>query len=119
MATFSITVNEGISKSNYPFVKSDDNDSCEQTMVITVPVPTGESRYVTLTHIGSGANSANDVTETINTTTDYTLLIAGDISDQENLNTEYATVTLNVSLTNTSSIFYSKQINRQHTGNFC
>ena len=119
MATFTINVQEAIGKDVTPYVLSSNVDSCEQTTTIRVPVPPGQSRYVTLTHVGSGTVPANDVAATINTETDYDLIQTGQISTTPSLNIEYATVTLNVFLTNGGTLLYSKQTNRTHTGNFC
>lgn len=120
MASFLMLVRSKPSKTLLPYVLSDSNTSCIQTMVVRVLVPAGESRYVTVTNTGTGTNpGVYDKAETITVDTDYTLEIDGAISTTPSANTEYATVVINVSLTNSDPIFYSKQISRQHSGVVC
>lgn len=120
MATMNLRVRSGVVPSQNPFIVSNDNTNCEHIRVITVPVPVGQTRYVTLTHTGVGANAANDVAETINTDTNYTLQIDGNIDNgTPSNNDEYAIVVFTVALSNSDPIYYSNFIDRQHTGNFC
>lgn len=120
MATFSMAVTTSPLRADFPYIDSDSNTDCIQTMVITVPVPVGQSRYVTVVNTGTGTNPATyDRAETITTETNYTLEIDGFINSDPSANTEYSTVVINVRLSASDPIFYSKQISRQHSVAVC
>lgn len=116
MAIFTIRVKTDVSISNKPFVKSQSTNDCTTEQTITVPVPSGQTRYIQVDYNNSSASS---YVNTINSTTDINLILDGSISNQTNLNTEFSSVTLRVSLTSNSEIYYSKQLTRTHTGNIC
>lgn len=120
MATFSMTVKNKPVKTETPYILSDDNNECFQTMVIKVIVPVGQSRYVEVINTGAGTTPATyDKAETITTTTDYTLDIQGFINSDPAANTSYGEVVIKVSLTNTDPIFYFKKITRTHSNVVC
>lgn len=119
MATFTIKVKSTPQNIEQPYIVSETIDDCEQVTTVRVVVPAGQQRYVVMTHNGVGANIANNVDTTIFTTTDYNMQIDGNIASQASLNDEYAYITLNVALSNSDPIFYSKYVDRQHSGNFC
>lgn len=115
-----ISVSNRPIKTQQPYVKSEVNNSCIHTKVITVPVPVGGERHVIVSNTGTGTNSMlYDKDETITTTTDYTLEIDGSISSNESQNTEFASCQMFVSLEDGTTPFYATQITRQHTGNIC
>ena len=115
MATFTIRVSTNINRSNKPSVINEENTLCFTTFTVRVPVPSGQTRYISVNYLNGGTSYV----DTINSTTEITVTIEGSKSSQSSLNTVFSTGTLRVALTNTSPTYYSKQINREHTGNIC
>jgi len=115
MATFTIRVSTNINRSNKPSVINEEDVLCFTTFTVRVPVPSGQTRYISVNYSNGGTSYVN----TIDSTTEITVTIEGSRSTQSSLNDILSIGSLQVSLTDTSPAYYSKQINRQHTGNIC
>lgn len=112
----SITVKASVSKSEMPYSANSFSNSCQTSITIRVPVPTGESRYILIDYNNDIANNAS---YTITEETDITLTLTGAISNDESLNTVFSRANIQVKLTSSSPSYYTKQIVRTHSENEC
>lgn len=119
MAQFTMKVKSSVIKTDYPTVTNEQNTNCHQSVDVNVKVPAGQTRHITITGIGTASGSQN-LTEVISADKTYTLILDAHI-DQGNPsnNTNYSTVTINVKLSSSDQMFWTKQINRTHTPNIC
>jgi hypothetical protein len=115
MATFTITVTENVPAIAKPIVIDRDDNSCEENITIRVIVPAGQSRHVTIEESGTTLPDTT-FTETITADKDYTLILSGDQSTGQQ---EIDTIRLTARLTASSEAYYSREISRRHSGNFC
>lgn len=116
MATFTITVTQNISRPEKPVVINSIDDSCKTERIIEIPVPTGQSRHVTVIYNGVTPGGGSSITETITTDTTYTLIID---ADNTTGTTFFGEALIFARLTASSPIYYSNRIERNHSNNIC
>lgn len=117
MATMTINVNSSVPLSIQPYIVSSLDEDCSTEIVVKVQVPASQTRYVTVTYTGPATGT--DITQTINTTTDYTVTLQGNRSASDAANINYSTGTITVALSSSDPIYYSSFIDRNHDGNIC
>jgi hypothetical protein len=110
MAVMTINVQSGVTKDQTPRVLSTTNTTCDTTKTIRVPVPVGETRYIQEIYSPNAVGGSSQ-TYTINTTTDITLTLEGQVDANEANNAFYSAY-LRVSISALSEIYYTSGITR-------
>ena len=96
-------------------VVSTTDDGCEGIRTITVEVPSGQTKYVSI--IASGSGSSPNLTASITVSTTYELKVLGDDTTGTGVN---GTVDLVVRDTNAGGpVEATNTYSRDHSGNVC
>ena len=115
MALFKINVTNSVS--DKPYTVDSVNDNCQTLLSVFVPVASGQTRSIEI--VSNNAYGSLSQTYTINTSQIVTVTIDGEISTTPSLNNIFSSSYIRVSLTSSSSPYYSKGITRQHAINVC
>jgi hypothetical protein len=117
MATMTITVKSEPSVDLIPKAGPTTTNQCQTQRSVFIPVPAGESRFIS--EIYSPGSSGTSQTQTITSDTTIVLTLDGIIDDQFPENNEFYSAYLRVSMSASDPFFYTTGITRECTSNIC
>lgn len=112
MATMTVQVTSNPIRTDLPSAGPIDVTICQTTRVINIPVPAGQSRYITEVY-SPGAIGGTSQTYTVTTNTTVTLTLDGQINDQFPAENNFYSAYCRVSLGPTEPFIFTSGITRE------